>query len=149
MYIAESSFLKTLANKHDTTVNKIATQLRQGHDLVVTTYTKEGKPRRYLLFKLRNWNPQTVTDKLDKVDKLPVIGAALRSNRSSLEQRLQANVCEHCGKDGGFFEVHHVKKLKDVGKQGWERILITRKKKTIVLCIECHDLLHAGKLSDR
>jgi hypothetical protein len=36
-----------------------------------------------------------------------------------------------------------------VGKQGWERILITRKRKTIVLCIECHDLLHAGKLSDR
>jgi len=149
MYLAESSFLKTLANKHDTTVSQTVRQLRQGHDLVVTTCTKEGKPRRYLLFKLRNWNPQTITDKLDKVDKLPVIGAALRSNRSSLEQRLQANVCEHCGKDGGFFEVHHVKKLKDVGKQGWERILITRKRKTIVLCIECHDLLHAGQLSDR
>src|SRR5882724_5839161 len=72
-----------------------------------------------------------------------------KSHTRSLEQRLQANVCEHCGKDGGFFEVHHVKKLKDVGKQGWERILMTRKRKTIVLCIECHDLLHAGQLSDR
>ena len=39
--------------------------------------------------------------------------------------------------------------LKDGGKQGGERSLITRKRKTIVLCIECHDLLHAGKLSDR
>jgi len=146
MFLAESSFLMTLANKHDTTVNKIASKLRQGHDLVVTTNTKEGKPRRYKLFKLRDWKPQKDTD---KVDMQPKMGTYLRANRSSLEQRLQANVCEYCGKEGGFFEVHHIKKLKDVKKQGWERIMITRKRKTIILCIECHDLLHAGKLSDR
>src|SRR5437588_1284529 len=39
IYMAESSFLKTLANKHDTTASKIASTLRQGNDLVVTTYT--------------------------------------------------------------------------------------------------------------
>jgi len=146
MYLAESSFLKTLATKHNTTVSKIASTLRQGHDLVVMTYTKEGKARKYKLFKLRNWQPPK---DIDKVDMSPTMGTYLRSNRSSLEQRLRANVCEHCGKEGGFFEVHHVKKLKDAKQQGWERIMITRKRKTIILCIECHDLLHAGKLSDR
>ena len=45
--------------------------------------------------------------------------------------------------------MHHIKKLKDVKKEGWERIMITRKRKTIILCIECHDFLHAGKLSNR
>src|SRR2546428_11334396 len=39
MYLAESSFLKTLANKHDTTASKIASKLRQGNDFIVTTYT--------------------------------------------------------------------------------------------------------------
>jgi len=46
--------------------------------------------------------------------------------------------------------LHHVRKLKDVKeKEGWERIMIARKRKTMILCIECHDLLHAGKLSYR
>jgi hypothetical protein len=26
--------------------------------------------------------------------------------------------------------------------------MIARKRKTLVLCVECHDLLHAGKLPD-
>jgi len=147
MYLAESSFLKTLANKHDTTASKIASKLRQGNDFIVTTYTKEGKPRRYKLFKLRNWKPSPLKD---EVDAMPLTGTYLRFNRSSLQQRLEANVCEFCGKEGGFFEVHHVKKLKDVyGKEGWEQIMIGRKRKTLILCNECHDKLHAGKLSYR
>lgn len=34
-------------------------------------------------------------------------------------------------------------------KEAWEQAMIARKRKTMVLCNECHDLLHAGKLSDR
>jgi group II intron reverse transcriptase/maturase len=147
MYLAESSFLKTLANKHNTTASKIASQLRQGHDLVVTTYAKEGKIRRYKLFKLKDWKP---SPHKDEVDKVPIAGTYLRVSRSSLQERLEANICEFCGKEGGFFEVHHIRKLKDVaGKEGWKQIMIARKRKTIVLCNECHDKLHAGKLSYR
>lgn len=147
MYLAESSFLKTLASKHDTTTSKIASTLRQGNDLIVTTHTKEGKPRRYKLFKLRNWKPSPPKD---DVDIMPLTGTYLRFNRSSLQQRLEANVCEFCGKEGGFFEVHHVRKLKDLaGKEGWKQIMIARKRKTLILCIECHDKLHAGTLSYR
>ena len=147
MYVAESSFLKTLASKHDTTASKIASKLRQGNDLIVTTHTKEGKPRRYKLFKLRNWKPSPPKD---DVDIMPLTGTYLRFNRSSLQQRLEANVCEFCGKEGGFFEVHHVRKLKDLaGKEGWKQIMIARKRKTLILCIECHDKLHAGTLSYR
>jgi Type II intron maturase len=57
LYIAEVSFLKTLAAKYQTTVRKMAAKHRQGRDFVVTTTTKEGKTRRYKLFKLRNWKP--------------------------------------------------------------------------------------------
>jgi group II intron reverse transcriptase/maturase len=147
MYLAETSFLMTLANKHKSTVSQIASKLRQGNDLVVTTRTKEGKTRRYLLFKLRNWKPRQVKD---EIDTMPLTGTSLRFNRSSLKQRIEANVCESCEKEGGFFEVHHIRKLKDVqGKEGWKQIMIARKRKTLILCNECHDLLHAGKLSDR
>jgi hypothetical protein len=147
MYLATASFLATLAERHKSTVRKMASKLRQGRDLIVTTYTKEGKPRRYTLFTLRNWKPPQPKD---DIDRLPLIGTRLRFNRNSLQQRLEANVCEFCGKEGGFFEVHHVRKLKDVnGKEGWKQIMIARKRKTMVLCNACHDLLHAGKLSYR
>jgi RNA-directed DNA polymerase len=149
MFMAESSFLRTLADKHDMTATAVASKLRQGRDFVITTQPKEGKARRYVLFKLRDWKPPKSKD--DKYsDEATQTSIMLRASRSSLAQRLAASICESCGNTGGYFEVHHVRKLKDVkGKQGWEHIMIARKRKTMVLCIECHDLLHAGKLSDR
>jgi RNA-directed DNA polymerase len=147
IYIAETSFLKTLAGKHQSSVNKMAAKHRHGRDLVVTTTTKEGKQRRYTLFKLRSWAPPQPKD---DVDTLPILGTFLRASRNSLQQRLEANVCEFCGREGGYFEVHHVRKLKDVkGKARWEQIMIARQRKTMILCNACHDLLHAGKLSKR
>ncbi|MGK5095043.1 hypothetical protein WDW89_23915, partial [Deltaproteobacteria bacterium TL4] len=37
--------------------------------------------------------------------------------------------------------------IKD-GKENWQRLMIARRRKTLVLCVECHDLLHRGKLPD-
>jgi RNA-directed DNA polymerase len=146
MHLATRSFLATLARKHHASVSKISAKLRQGSDLCVTTQTKAGKQRRYTLFTLRNWQPPQPTE---DVDRMPTT-ARLRFGRSTLAQRLQAGICESCGKEGGYFEVHHVRKLKDVqGKHWWEQVMIQRQRKTLVLCIECHHLLHAGKLSNR
>jgi hypothetical protein len=118
---------------------------RQGKDIVVLTKTKEGKSQRYTLFTLRNWKPPQPKD----VDVLPTT-LHLRFGRSTLSQKLNANLCESCGKVGGDFEVHHVRKLKDLqGKEWWEQVMSTRKRKTMILCVECHDLLHTGKLSNR
>ena len=147
LYIAEVSCLKTLAAKHQSTVRKMAAKHRQGRDFVVTPTTKEGNTRRYTLFKLRNWKSPKPKE---NADNIPHTGIFLANNRNSLKERLAANLCEFCGKSGGYFEVHHIRKLKDVkGKEAWERILIARRRKTMVLCNECHALLHAGKLSYR
>jgi len=146
IYIAESSFLATIANKHDSSISKEAARLRQGKDLCVTIQTKAGKVKRYKLFKLRDWKPPQKPK--EDIDKLP--RTAILQGKSSLAQRLQADICEHCGKEDGYFEVHHVRKLKDlVGREIWERVMRARQRKTLVLCIECHDLLHMGKLSNR
>jgi RNA-directed DNA polymerase len=146
MSLAKSSFLATLANKHQRSISKENARLRQGKDLMVCVKTKEGKPKRYTLFTLRNWRPPQPKD---DVDMMPTT-AHLRFGRSTLDQRLNANTCESCGKEGGHFEVHHVRKLKDLqGKEWWEQVMSYRQRKTMVLCIECHDLLHAHKLSNR
>jgi RNA-directed DNA polymerase len=146
MCLAKSSFLATLALKHGSSISQENARLRQGKDIMVLTNTKEGKPKRYTLFTLRDWKPPHPKE---DVDKLPTT-AHLRFGRSSLEQRLKANLCESCGKEGGYFEVHHVRKLKDLqGKEWWEQVMSYRKRKTMVLCIECHDLLHAHQLSNR
>jgi len=146
MYLAKSSFLATLAWKHKSSISKENARLRQGQDLVVLAKTKEGNPKRYTLFTLRNWKPPQPKE---NVDKMPTT-AHLRFGRSTLEQRLTASCCESCGKEGGYFEIHHVRKLKDLqGKQWWQQVMSYRKRKTMVLCVECHDLLHAGKLSKR
>ena len=67
--------------------------------------------------------------------------------RNSLIKRLQANRCEWCGAENVPLEVHHVRKLKDLsGRKQWEIAMIGRKRKTMALCVHCHDKLHAGKL---
>jgi hypothetical protein len=147
LYIAEVSCLKTLAAKHQSTVRKMAAKPRHGRDFVVTTTTKEGKTRRYTLFKLRNWKPPKPKE---EADNIPHTGIFLANKRNSLKQRLDATLCAFCGKSGGYCEVHHIRKLKDVkGKETGECIMIARRRKTLVLCNECHDLRHAGKLSYR
>ena len=146
IYMGQRSFLATLANKHNSSISQIAKKLRQGSDYVVTTRTKEGKPKRYTLFKLKNWNPPQPKEDVD----IPPKTVHLRFGRSTLDQRLNAQVCESCGKEGGYFEVHHVRRLKDLqGKEWWEQVMSYRKRKTMILCNECHVLLHTGKLSKR
>jgi|RhiMetdeSRZDD1v2_1073273.scaffolds.fasta_scaffold183259_1 group II intron reverse transcriptase/maturase len=146
MYLAKSSFLATLAWKHNSSISKENARLRQGKDLTVHVSTKEGKPKRYTLFTLRDWKPPQPKDEVDNVPPT----AHLRFGRSTLEQRLKANVCESCGKEGGYFEVHHVRKLKDLqGREWWEQVMSYRKRKTMILCNECHVLLHTHKLSNR
>jgi predicted HNH restriction endonuclease len=70
-------------------------------------------------------------------------------SRTEIVQRLNAQTCEYCGTDEGYFEVHHVRKLKDLdGKERWQQVMATMRRKTLVLCHICHELLHNGTLPD-
>ncbi|MCO4219396.1 group II intron reverse transcriptase/maturase, partial [Bacillus sp. 10017] len=69
------------------------------------------------------------------------------SGRTSLIKRLLAEECEMCGKKNQAIEMHHIRKLKDLkGKKMWEQMMISRKRKTMALCQQCHIDLHLGKL---
>jgi group II intron reverse transcriptase/maturase len=72
------------------------------------------------------------------------------NKRSEVVQRLLAGKCELCGVKGEPIQVHHIRKLADIDrpgrrpKAGWERIMSARKRKTLVVCEDCHRIIHAG-----
>ena len=68
---------------------------------------------------------------------------------NSIEARLKARVCELCGTtDSACFEIHHVNKVCNLkGKEPWERAMIAKRRKTLVLCQECHYRIHGKSLN--
>lgn len=141
------SFLKTMGNKHQKSCQQVATMLDRGEYLAVRVTGEKGKRREYKLFRLKDVKREAIFDA--KVDKPPL--TFKYTSGSELLKRMEANKCEYCNRTGGYFEVHHVRKLADIkeGKQPWEKLMIARQRKTIVLCVDCHKKLTAGKLPDR
>jgi Type II intron maturase len=140
------SYLKTMANKHKMSVQKVATMLNRGSYMAVREKGKTGKGREIKLFKPKDVKREAIFD--DKVDTPPLTFKYVSG--SELLRRKDANKCEYCEREGGYFEIHHVKKLANMkkGTQTWQRLMIARQRKTLVLCVECHDKLHAGTLPD-
>jgi hypothetical protein len=70
--------------------------------------------------------------------------------RNELLKRLLANTCELCTSTEQV-EVHHIRKLADLKKQGqvekplWVRVMAARRRKTLIVCRQCHQAIHAGK----
>jgi RNA-directed DNA polymerase len=145
-YLSWGSLLKTLANKHKSTVSKMAKRLKtdDGYALIVKG---EKKTRIIRVFRLKDLKPPPVWDAQMDIQPNVLIWTL---SRSELIRRLNAQRCEYCGTESGPFEVHHIRKMKDVvqGKQLWQQVMAARNRKTLVLCLPCHHQLHAGKLPD-
>ncbi len=150
-WVTVTSLLKTLAAKHKSSVNKMAKKYRSA--MVV-----DG--RRYRVFKVtverpgkkpleshfgavplkRNPRPAKITDHPPKIFMC----------RSQLIDRLMAEECEMCGRKGRI-QVHHVRKLKDLNKPGrkpkpaWVQRMAAIRRKTLMVCEECHRAIHEGK----
>jgi len=88
----------------------------------------EKEPKRYL-----------------KVDECPDT-SRYRAVYSELARRMRAQKCEYCGQSEILFEVHHVGQLKNIqnGTEKWQQLMNKMRRKTLVLCKECHQLLHDG-----
>lgn len=143
--LATSSFLKTMAGKRGTTVTKAAASLKSDGGFVVQQANSKGMARYYKLFQLKDLDQsKTLGYGLDLIRA----STMYTFSKTELLRRLSARECEFCGKKEGYFEVHHVRKLKDIqkGKLPWQRLMIWRRRKTLILCIDCHKQLHAGTL---
>lgn len=142
---AQYSFFATLAEKHKMKTSKMARKLRlsdgKGYGIKVVI---RGIEKTYKLFRLSSHIRPKQTDIADE----KAFTGWYRLNRTELIRRLNANVCEYCGKVGGYMEVHHIRSLKDIqrGKQEWQKQMSYMRRKTMVLCIDCHHELHGRGL---
>ncbi|MGI6048505.1 MAG: reverse transcriptase domain-containing protein [Petrimonas sp.] len=141
-YVMKYSMYKTFAAKYRSSISKVIRKYRIGKDFGMWYDTRAGK--KLMLFYNDGFRRQkdTASGAFDTEPK-----SYYRSSPNSLIARLKAKKCEWCEAEDVDLEIHHVRKLKDLkGKVAWERAMIGRKRKTMALCISCHDLLHAGKL---
>lgn len=135
---ARWSFLKTLAAKHKSKVFKISKKYTNNGILGVG-YSKKGEPAFRPFFK-ESLNRKSLINSIG-VDLLPQ--TAHLWIRTSLMDRMDRTNCELCGKEEDNLVVHHVRKVKDLkGKNSWERIMIEKRRKTLVVCKECHYKIH-------
>lgn len=72
------------------------------------------------------------------------------ANRNELIHRLLAGRCELC-ESTDRLEVHHLRKLADLNrrdrpdKPAWVHLMAKRRRKTLVICRNCHEDIHAGR----
>ena len=142
--IWQGSLIKTLAAKRRSSVRKVRQSLKRGTIKALVAQGNEGV-HVFPLFNLSNMkiNPSNY----QKVDLPPQTWVFTLGN-TELIKRMEAKKCEYCGTVQGPFHVHHVRKLADIakGKQLWQIAMSRRHRKTFVMCIPCHQKLHAGRL---
>lgn len=140
-YLMEYSCLKTLAWKHRCKLSKIYDKYRIGAKRWGIPYeTKTGKKVR----KLTKFNE---IDGKRCDDVIPAIITIIAKGRTTIDSRLKAYRCELCGYEGKDrkYEVHHVNKVKNLkGKEPWEVVMIAKRRKTLVVCRDCHQKIHHG-----
>jgi len=149
-WVMQTSLVKTLANKHHTSVGTIFR--RYG------TRTRGPDGTRYKCLRVR----------IERSGKRPLVaqfgGIPLRrrpwaslddtpfmpqGGRSELLQRLLADTCELCGTTEQI-EVHHIRKLADLKRQNgrarpaWASHMAERQRKTLVVCHACHRKIHTA-----
>lgn len=143
-YLMEYSCLKTLANKHKSKISAVVKMFKDGKGKWGIPYeTKQGLKRCYFAKFSNCKDGKFMSDKVTKD------AAIYLTSRNSLEDRLKSKVCELCGTTkSNQYEIHHIHKVKDLkGKAPWEIAMIAKRRKTLVVCKECHNNIHHPKNS--
>lgn len=151
----ETSLLMTLADKHKTSAAKIVQkykgQIRLQSEKTITAVhvtikREKKKPLTAYFGGLSLQRDKTFKPAVDTIHRL-------RGGRTQLIERLLASKCELCDSTDDV-EVHHIRAMADLHKhkrpkQEWEVNMIARKRKTLVVCRNCHMRIHHGKYDGR
>jgi group II intron reverse transcriptase/maturase len=153
-WVMESSLLRTLANRHKTTTTVIAAKYK-------TSTQSENGPRKCVEVRIDRENKKPLIARFGGISLVRKSHAVLNDilppnqkvGRNELLTRLLADECEICKADGETvnIEVHHIRKLADLNVKGrkekplWVQVMAARRRKTLVLCTQCHYDLHAGR----
>jgi hypothetical protein len=150
----ETSLTRTLASKHKCSVKQVCGKhftTVNGVKAFRFVHDRPGKPPLVATFGgiplVRKFNGPGVIIMPFAYD---VRWHSPSGARSEAVQRLLADRCELCGGDGPL-QAHHVRKLADLNKTGrrpmavWKRMMIARRRKTLMVCVTCHRGIHSGK----
>jgi group II intron reverse transcriptase/maturase len=149
-WFAETSMLKTLAAKHKSTVSAIAARykakIQTPHGLRTCFEAKIERDGKHPLVARFGGIPLVHDKNAVLSDRIP---GRVPYPRKELVARLLARRCELCG-DTGPVLVHQVRKLASLGKPGpgqprWAAVMARKRRKTLVVCRPCHDLIHHGQ----
>ena len=137
-YLMEYSCLATLAGKHNSSIRKIVAKYRLGKDWGIPYKTPAGVSKVKRIVKLN--------DCKGKCEDIIVQHRYSVNTNATIRSRLQAGICELCGKTGqANYEVHHVASVKALdGTQLWEQIMKLKNRKTLVVCEDCHMAIHSS-----
>jgi group II intron reverse transcriptase/maturase len=137
-YLMEYSCLKTLAGKHKTTTAKIIKANQDGRGKWGIAYNTKGGKKRLYFAKFRDCKENSVCE-----DVIRNRALEFSYTKSSLERKLDAQVCEMCGRTDVKLVFHHVNKVKNLkGKALWEQLMIAKRRKTLAVCPDCHKQIH-------
>lgn len=140
-YVMEYSMYKTFAAKYQTSVYKICNKYIKNDVFTVSYTNRKGNVRSQFFFE--TGFKQRSKEVMYNADIIPK--ASYTSSTTSLIDRLKARKCELCDALDDL-EMHHIRKMSDIkkGKQHWEKMMIARRRKTMAVCISCHQKIHKG-----
>lgn len=138
--IMKYSMLKTFGAKYRCQVRKIKERYVRNGDFTVSYETKSGI--KVSVYYNRGFGRKK-EPMFGQVDMLEDYKRYDKPN--SLAARLRAKACELCGAACDNVEIHQVKRLKDLKeKSEWEIEMRRRRRKTLAVCHECHEKIHAN-----
>src|SRR6266700_2890520 len=148
-WVAATSMLKTLAAKHGSSVTKMARQYKAKIEtpygprtcFQASVQRADRKPLavRFGGIPLRRQKKAVLTDR----QPIPATGP------KELTTRLLRSRCEWCEQRAPV-EIHQVRALADLTRPRqpqpeWAHRMATMRRKTLVVCIPCHQAIHAGQ----
>jgi group II intron reverse transcriptase/maturase len=146
-WVMETSMLKTLARKHNSSVTKMAARykaktatphgLRTCFEATIARNSRNPLVARFGGIALKRQKTAVLIDRQPHRPLYP---------NKQLISRLLKGRCELCEQTDNI-EVHHVRKLDDLAagtaSPAWTRVMASKRRKTLVVCRDCHDLIHA------
>ena len=148
-WVAGTSMLKTLAAKHDSSVTKMAARygakISTPHGVRTCFEARVERDGKQPLVARFGGIPLTRRTGAVLTDRAP---AQITYPRKELVKRLCKGRCELCQRTDTV-QVHQVRKLADLNHSGptkpaWIKRMTGMRRKTLVVCQPCHDLIHNG-----
>jgi RNA-directed DNA polymerase len=139
VHLWQTSLLRTLAHRHNSTVTAQARRLRTNGNSA-TYRTQTGKTRRIKMWEWSDFKTRPINDW--QIDRVPSNWQAYAGDRVGMVQRLGAEQCEQCGSTKNL-TIHHVHAMRDTKDlTAIQRRRSARIRNTVVLCDTCHRARH-------